>query len=275
MRRVRSRPGAASASQNARQSAVKESFARDRRERGLLRIAGLPAVSALFACDPDRVERLFFTPELQRDAAAFAAELARSRRPYRLVQGEELQRIAGSAMHGGIVAVARARAMPTLDADIARSWAMRERLVVALDGVSNPHNLGAIARTAAFFGVRHMILSDHPAQAMPSDAAYRIAEGGLDRLDLVAAPRFVTALARLSPVFRIVGTALSARAIAIEDVPHDRPILLVLGNEERGLGPATAAACDCIAMIRGSGAIQSLNVGAATAIAIHSLSRSG
>ncbi|MBM3525613.1 MAG: hypothetical protein FJX57_21910, partial [Alphaproteobacteria bacterium] len=88
MRRARSRPNAANASQNARQSRVKESGARDRHARELLRIAGLPAVSALFARDPDRVERLFFTSELQREAAAFTADLARARRPYRLVQGD-------------------------------------------------------------------------------------------------------------------------------------------------------------------------------------------
>ena len=55
-----------------------------------------------------------------------------------------------------------------------------------LDGVGNPHNLGAIARTAAFFGVPRIVLSDHRAQAKPSDASYRVAEGGQHR---ITAPR--------------------------------------------------------------------------------------
>src|SRR5262249_49922314 len=64
----------------------------------------------------------------------------------------------------------------------------RQPLLI-LDGVSNPHNLGAIARTAAFFGLPRMVLSDHPAQALPSDASYRVSEGGLEHLELHRAAR--------------------------------------------------------------------------------------
>ncbi|MBL8700028.1 MAG: RNA methyltransferase [Alphaproteobacteria bacterium] len=273
MRRPRPRPHA-HRSQNARPGAAKETPASDRHARDLVRVAGLPAVAALFARGAERVERLFFTPELQAAAQPMAAALGRLRRPFRSVAGEELQKIAGTAMHGGIVAVARPRPLRALDPDEALRWAARERLVIALDGVSNPHNLGAIARTAAFFGVGHMILSDHPGQALPSDAAYRIAEGGLDHVELLRATRLPALLERLAAAFRVVGTSLSPRAVAIEDVPRDRPILLVLGNEEHGLSHATAQACGSLAIIRGGGAIQSLNVGAATAIAIHMLSRS-
>jgi TrmH RNA methyltransferase len=234
----------------------------------LLRVAGLRAVEAVFDSDPGRVERLFFLPAQQAAAAPFAALLARARKPYRAVGAEELARIAGSAMHGGIVAIARPRPVLAFDpADPAR-WARREGLVVVLDGVSNPHNLGAIARSAAFFGVRRLILSDHPAQALPSDAAYRVAEGGLDRLDLVRA-RLPEALAPLGRSFLTVATALADGARPIGEIARDRPVALVLGNEERGVGAATRAACAAVARIPGGGAVQSLNVAAAAAIAIH------
>lgn len=273
MRHSRPRPQSKRSSHHARPAATKEPATSERHTRELIRVAGLPAVTALFARGGDRVERLFFTPELQASAQPMTATMARLRRPFRGVPGEELQKIAGTAMHGGIVAVARPKPLLALEPEEAARWAARERLVIVLDGVSNPHNLGAIARTAAFFGVGHMILSDHPGQALPSDAAYRIAEGGLDHLELVRATRLPKLLEQLAATFRIVGTALSPRAVAIESVPRDRPIVLVLGNEERGLAPATAQACGSLAIIRGAGAIQSLNVGAATAIAIHMLSR--
>lgn len=234
----------------------------------LLRVAGLRAVEALFDSDPGRVERLFFLPAQQAAAAPFAALLARARKPYRAVEADELARVAGSAMHGGIVAIARPRPIVAFDPADAARWARRERLVVVLDGVSNPHNLGAIARSAAFFGVARLILSDHPAQALPSDAACRVAEGGLDRLELSRA-RMPGALTALGRSFLTVATALTPGARPIGEIARDRPIALVLGNEERGLAPATLAACAAVARIPGRGAVQSLNVAAAAAIAIH------
>ena len=56
-------------------------------------------------------------------------------------------------------------------------------LLLILDGIGNPHNLGAIARSAAFFGVGAMLLHETPLQAMPTDAAYRVAEGGLELVE--------------------------------------------------------------------------------------------
>src|SRR6266566_7186379 len=62
----------------------------------LLRVAGLPAVAALFAKAPHRVERLFFDQRMRAQVSEFCAELARSRKPYRLAPSEELERVAGS-----------------------------------------------------------------------------------------------------------------------------------------------------------------------------------
>jgi len=237
--------------------------------RELLRVAGLPAVRALFARDATRVERLFFLPELAASAAPFAAALARARRPYRAVAAAELARIAGSAMHGGIVAVARPPALDLRDAGAVVAWARGAPMLLVLDGVANPQNLGAIARSAAFFGVTRLLLSADPAQALPSDAAYRIAEGGLDRIDLCRVADLPAALAALGRGFRVVGTALTPSAVPLATVPRDRPVALVLGNEERGLGPATMAACQIVARIPGSGLVQSLNVAATAAIVLH------
>ena len=72
----------------------------------LLRIAGLPAVSALFSVAPLRVERLFFVQRMQPYVGDFCAALARMRKSYRLVRTEELEHVAGTVLHGGIVALA-------------------------------------------------------------------------------------------------------------------------------------------------------------------------
>ena len=240
-------------------------------ERQLSRICGLAAVRSLFERDPDRVERLFFEVGLRREAGPFCRSLAQARKPYREVEAEELARIAGTVLHGGIVAVARERPVLPFNPQALGKWASDGKPLLILDGIGNPHNLGAIARTAAFFGLEHMLLSDRPEQALPSDASYRVAEGGFEFLNLYRAS-IPAAFDDLRPGYRVVGTALGKQALpAVLDVP--RPIALIFGNEESGLGPATLAACDEVVTIPGSGRVQSLNVAAAAAILIFLLTR--
>lgn len=249
--------------------------AREEPRRQLFRVAGLAAVSALFAHEPDRVERLFFDDRLKDDVGGFCKHLARTHRPYRMVEGEELARIAGTPMHGGVVAVMEPRPVPTLDVEAAKGWAQDGRPLLMLDGVGNPHNLGAIVRTAAFFGMPRLVVSDHAGQALPSEASYRVAEGGFEWIEVYRAERFATALKRLKGIYRVVGTALTERARPLSALRTDpasgRPVAIVLGNEEDGLPPATLAACDEVVMLAGAGHVQSLNVAATAAILIHAL----
>ena len=155
--------------------------------------------AALFERDPGRVERLFFEPRLT-ERCRRVLRGARPR-PQALPRGRR----------GGACADRRHRAAwrhrrrrPAAAA--ARSSTRRRprrgradgKPLLILDGIGNPHNLGAIARTAAFFGIERIVLADRPDQALPSDASYRVAEGGLEHLTLYRAP-LPAALAELRP----------------------------------------------------------------------------
>ena len=230
------------------------------------RLCGLAAVAAAFAHRPQAVLRLFYVAARRAEAGPFCAQLARARKPYREVPPEELARVAGTAHHGGIVAIAA----PRVVAPLPEPEALPPGLLPVLDGIGNPHNLGAIARSAAFFGCRAMLLSGDPRQAGLSDAAWRTSEGGLEALALYRAPDLPAALRRLS------GRYLTVAAVAREGVPpaalpQDRPVALVLGNEEQGLPEATIAACAARVTLPGSGAVESLNVSVAAAVLMHSL----
>ena len=241
-------------------------------ERQLLRICGLAAVSALFEQDAGRVERLFFESNLSREVGPFCQNLARDRKPYRQADKAELARVAGTVLHGGIVAIARPQPILDFVPEALREWALSGKPLLLLDGIGNPHNLGAIVRSAAFFGIDRIVLADSPDQALPSDASYRVAEGGFEHLSLYRAPIRV-ALDVLRQHYRIVGTALGRKAVPVTWT-CDRPVALVLGNEENGLDRATLAACGEVGTIPGSGRVQSLNVAAAAAILLYALTRS-
>ena len=213
-------------------------------ERDLLCVCGLAAVAALFASDPARIERLFYEPRLARALAVQRRALAKTHKPYREVEADELARIAGTMRHGGVVAVARPRPLLALDPKQAAIWSRDHRPLLILDGVGNPHNLGAIVRSAAYFGVERIVLTDRPDQALPSAASYRIAEGALDRVTLYRAP-LPAALAALKPFYRIVGTA-PGRGVPLAEFRsaefrNDWPVALILGDEESGVAPAMLA----------------------------------
>jgi TrmH RNA methyltransferase len=230
-------------------------------------ICGLNAVTALFQRRPDDVLRLFYAPDMRGRVGRWCELLAAARKPYRMLEPEPLEKAAGTAHHGGVAAVAKPKPYAILQFDAPP----RVPLLLALDGVGNPHNLGAIARSAAFFGVRALLLHEVPGQAMPSDAAYRTAEGGFEWLDLYRTRDLPGALRAFQPHYRSVAAALTKDAAPLADLPRDRPILLVVGNEETGISPEVLAACRRPVRIPGSGRVQSLNVAQAAAVLLHQL----
>ena len=236
------------------------------------RICGHAAVSAVFARRPDDVLRLFYTRERRAEAGPFCAALARLRRPYRELPPEEMARAAGTLHHGGLVAIARPRAFPVLDPAALPDALFAAPVLPVLAGIGNPHNIGAIARSAAFFGCRALLLLGDPRQAGLSDAAARTAEGGLEHLDLFRAADPIATLRALAPR-ALTLAAMPGGGVTPDRLPRDRPFALVLGNEEDGLDPAMTAACEQRVTLAGGGAVESLNVSVAAAVLIHALMR--
>lgn len=231
-------------------------------------ICGVNAVSALFRRRPGDVNRLYYTAPMKELAGPFCAELARLRRPYRMLPEDEMARAAGTLHHGGLCALATAQPVPMLE------WNAipRHKLILVLDGIGNPHNLGAIARSAAFFGAGALLLHDRPDQAFPSDAAFRTAEGALEHLQVLRTKALRNALLALDPHYRTVAATLTGDAVAPSALPRDRPVCLVLGNEEHGVSAEALAACRRRVRVPGSGLVQSLNVAQAAAVLLYALS---
>jgi TrmH RNA methyltransferase len=236
-------------------------------------LCGLTAVRARFARDAGSIHRLFFDHETGRKLGVMSKALAATRKVYRCVEPAELEKISGTVHHGGVVAVVAAPSWRApAKAEVAR-WAADRAPVLLLDRIGNAHNLGAIARTAAFFGVQHLILPEHPGAAVPNEAAYRVAEGGLEQLTVWRVPDLVAFIRMLTMTgYEVVGAATRGGA-ATRPAAAGRPapVALALGNEEHGLAPELAAACTRLSTIPGSGRVESLNVAAAAAVLLHQL----
>ena len=230
-------------------------------------ICGAQAVAALFARRPDDALRLFYLAEQRQAVGPWCATLAAAKKPYRLVEAAELEKVAATSHHGGVAVVAKPRALANFDA----AKPPRGKFLLVLDGIGNPHNLGAIARSAAFFNCPALLIGEGFGAAMPSGAAYRTAEGGLEWLDLYRTRDLPAALTALEPHYRTVAATLSREAEALADLPRDRPLALVLGNEETGCSPEVLAICRRQVRIPGSKRVQSLNVAQATAVLLHAL----
>ncbi len=231
------------------------------------RICGVNAVAAVFARRSDAVKRLFYTASQREWVGPLCAQMAKIRRPYRLLDDAEMIRAAGTAHHGGVVAVTEPRRVEIIDF----AQPPKAPLLLILDGVSNPHNLGAVARSAAFFGVPAMLLHETPQQAMPSDAAYRTAEGGMEYLALYKTRDLRRALSALDPHYRTVAATLAPGAMPLQTLPRDRPVALVLGNEEHGVSRDALEGCRRHVRILGAGPVQSLNVAQAGAVLLAAL----
>jgi TrmH RNA methyltransferase len=240
-------------------------------KEGEITICGLAAVRARFRRDSSSIVRLFFDSPTSKKVGLMCRALAGARKVYRCVEPAELARIADSMHHGGIVAVVEEPPPRVASPADAVNWARRRENLVVLDRIGNAHNLGAIARTAAYLGVPRIVIAGDPASARPGAAAYRVAEGGLDAIEVRSAPDIASFLRSLSAAgYDVVGAATRGGAINPASASPG-PWALVLGNEEHGLAPAVASACTRLVTIPGTGSVESLNVSAAAAILIHGL----
>lgn len=146
-------------------------------------------------------------------------------------------------------------------------------LVVALDRVRNPQNIGAILRSAAFFGASSVLLgAPAPHPGLPP-FALRVAEGGAEHLVFSRTTDLADTLGRLKAAgAHVIGADAHSRVDTRTIAPRTS-IVLVLGNEREGLSPRIKMQCHALVGIQGSGALESLNVGVAAGVLLSDLFR--
>ncbi|MEN5061420.1 TrmH family RNA methyltransferase [Luteimonas sp. TWI1416] len=233
-------------------------------ERREMRLYGRNAIDAVFAKRPEAIRKLYLLeariPQLQPMLKWCAAH----RVGYRVVGEDDLRKLAASTHHEGIVADVL-REAPLSLGDWLQALPAGPACALWLDGVGNPHNLGAILRSAAHFGVGAVLLPRDATLAL-SGAAARVAEGGAEAVRFVRLGREDNALAQLrSAGFQLAATVVRGGEDLFKAALPSR-LVYVLGAEGEGMDAALADACDRKLGIPGSGAVESLNVASATAV---------
>ncbi|HEY7360341.1 MAG TPA: 23S rRNA (guanosine(2251)-2'-O)-methyltransferase RlmB [Streptosporangiaceae bacterium] len=207
-----------------------------------------------------------------REAIALAA---RAGLPMIEAGGPELDRMTGGSVHQGLALRIAPYAYAHPDDLTARAAARGEPpLIVALDGVTDPRNLGAIARSAAAFG-GHGVLIPARRSARVTAGAWKASAGALARVPVAQAPNLARALASYAGQGLFVVGLDAEGAAGVGDLEvADGPLVLVVGSEGRGLSRLVAQRCDLLARIPMAVAAESLNAGVAAGIALHEVARS-
>ena len=222
------------------------------------------AVQAVFERRPQAIRKVYLLQTRVHALRPLLAWCVQHRVGYRVVEDEDLDRLAASSHHEGVVAdVLRVEPQP-LAGWLASLAPDAPTLALWLDGVGNPHNFGAILRSAAHFGAAVLLPAGSPLAL--SGAAARVAEGGAESVPLVRLPEGDSALAQLHAAgFSSAATVVRGGQDLFALSPGSR-LVYVMGAEGEGMDARLAQACQRRVSIPGSGAVESLNVAAATAV---------
>ncbi len=214
--------------------------------------------SVLVAREQDPNDRLEEVLELARDAGA----------DVRMVSRDDVAKEARIETHQGIVA--RAEPVPEVRLD---DLSVPTAFLVALDGVTDPRNLGAVLRTAEVAGATGAVLARHGGATL-SPAAVKAAAGAVEHLPLTLVSGIAAALENLRRAdIWSVGLDHTGPTSVYDLNVATGPVVLVLGAEGAGLSRLARERCDILAAIPTHGSINSLNVSAAAAVACFELAR--
>lgn len=226
--------------------------------------AGLPVRTAYIAEGAEHDSRL-------REILSFAAD---HNMPMLQTTRGELDRLTGGVVHQGVaIRMPEYEYAAVHDLIDAGADDPHGGLLVALDKVTDPRNLGAIIRSAAAFGAQGVLIPSRRSASMTA-AAWKSSAGAAARIPVAMASNLNQALAALGKAgYTIVGLAGESDSAISETPGLDGPLVIVIGSEGEGLARLTRDNCDVLASIPITAEVESLNASVAASIALYEASR--
>ncbi|HNU10572.1 MAG TPA: 23S rRNA (guanosine(2251)-2'-O)-methyltransferase RlmB [Rubrivivax sp.] len=237
---------------------------------------GFHAVTVRLKTAPQSIVELHVDPT-RRDARMRQFVERAQAAGVRLIESddERLSRIAGTARHQGVVArVLPLKAQHTLDGilEAVQAEARGPALVLVLDGVTDPHNLGACLRVADGAGAHAVVAPKDHAVGINATVA-KVASGAAETVPYLMVTNLARSLDEMKDLgLRVVGTSDDAPG-TLFDADLRGPLALVLGAEGRGMRQLTRRRCDELVRIPMAGAVESLNVSVAAGVCLYEARR--
>ncbi|SRR5579883_150392 len=231
-----------------------------------------PVLSALES--QRRLNRIWITPRLRYDPRFHSLILQAKENGTIIdeVEPKRLDQITSTTHHQGVAAQIAPYAYIDLGELITQAQSVNDPVIVVADGITDPHNLGAIIRTAEAIGAQGLVIPQRRASGITS-TVMKVAAGALEDFAVARVVNLQRALEELKAAgFWIYGTAATASA-PLHTVNFSGPIVLVVGAEGEGLSMLTQRSCDALVSIPLQGKIPSLNASVATGMALYEVYR--
>ena len=234
-------------------------------------IYGFHNITASITSNPTLVEKIYINQNRTDKRQQELLQLATSNNiPVELVDAKKLDNLAGSRNnHQGVAANIQNPPEQTLEHLLITIANIPNAIILILDGITDPQNLGAIIRTADCFGVSGIIIPRDNSASFDNDTVIKISSGAVNHLPLITVNNLNTAIDKLKQAeFWIAGTVISERAVSLCDFKHQGKIAWVMGSEGTGIRRLIKENCDYHVTIPMFGHTQSLNVSVATGVVL-------
>ncbi|MBI3774467.1 MAG: hypothetical protein HY273_02755 [Gammaproteobacteria bacterium] len=235
-------------------------------ERAEVKYHGAGACLGLWNQRPKDILRVYVERARLADFSSLLKWCSMEHTPYHVVDKDDLEKLTETVHHGGICILAlESRSLTFSQLRVALRDNQNPQLVIYLDGVENPHNLGAMLRTCAHFGVQY-VLGAQGSLPRLSPSACRIAEGCAEYVRLIALEQPLLDLRELAnDGFQIVGTSVS-QGTSVYAFDYPQRTILVFGAETVGMSRELRELTQQVLRVPGSAAVESLNVSVACGI---------
>lgn len=229
-----------------------------------------PVVEALRAGRP--INKIYVAKNLKPSTAAEVTALAREKRvPVQRVDKQVLDRLAAGALHQGIIAGVAPYDYADLD-DILAAAGDADPLLVLLDGINDPHNLGAIIRSTDAAGAHGVIIPGRRSAAVTPVVA-RASAGAVEFVPVARVGNLAATIDRLKERGIWVAGADPAAEQLVWDAPLDGPLAVVVGGEDKGISRLVREKCDLLVRLPMAGKVNSLNASVAAALVLFEAAR--
>lgn len=249
-----------------------DSRSRNRDEEALSKVYGLNACTVFAKNKSKKIIRAFFTKTVAPKFLGLMKDLAVQKKVYRIVTEVELEKISQSQHHEGVCFNVELEPAIPLKDWFRQESKKKQSYLLALENVGNPHNLGAIMRVAAHFGVDGIAVTNP--KALQSGAAKRTAEGGSEFIQIVQYETMKDLISKAELANYTVATTSSHEGSKIKSLyktEFPNKCILLFGEEGSGLSKETIGAGNFAIQIPGTQNVESLNVSSAIAIILGEL----